>query len=196
MQPFLKHVSPPDSERYTPPEIIAAVKEVLGQIDLDPATTPLVNKTFIRAKQFYTKETNGLNRENPWGGRVYINPPGGHSQPRAFWERLIIEHTSGNVSAGIFLAFTMEHLMQSQHWNYMMLRQPFCIPEKRLTFYREKNGRLEPREYTEFSSVIVYVGKNVKRFTNTFKDIGAVVIPKVISTMAPVKEDNEQGEET
>lgn len=186
MQPFIKHHAPPDSERYTPPEIVAAVKDTLGQIDLDPATTPLVNRTFIRAKRFYTKETDGLNTDNPWQGRVYINPPGGYPLPRRFWERLITEYHDKRVTAGVFLAFTMEHLMQSQHWNHMMVRYPFCLPDKRLTFYREKGGALERRDYTEFASAIVYVGTKTKRFIEVFKDIGAIILPKVITISTPI----------
>ena len=67
MTTFLKKEA--DTERYTPPEVVAAVKDTLGQIDLDPATTKLVNNTFIRAKKYYTEQDDGLNRENcPWSG--------------------------------------------------------------------------------------------------------------------------------
>jgi hypothetical protein len=176
------HKNEPDAERYTPPEIVAAVKETLGQIDLDPATTTLVNETFIRAKRYYTKETDGLNRENPWTGKVFINPPGGikgQPNPQAFWERLIIEYQAKKVTSGVFLAFNIEQLQQSQGWNHMIIMWPFCIPAKRLVFYREKSGRIEPRDYPEFSSAIIYVGKSVKRFTEAFKNIGAVIIPRV-----------------
>lgn len=76
MHPFTRPNTEIDVERYTPPEIAAAVRETLGEIDLDPCTTTTVNRTFIRAKRFYTKETDGLDRENsPWKGRVYVNPP-------------------------------------------------------------------------------------------------------------------------
>jgi hypothetical protein len=184
MHPFAKQTSEPDTERYTPPEVVAAVKDTLGQIDLDPATTALVNGTFIRAKRYYTKETDGLNRENPWTGRVFINPPGGikgQPNPKAFWERLIVEYQAKQVTSAIFLAFDIEHLQQSQGWNHMMVQWPFCIPEKRLIFYREKNGHIEPRDYPEFSSAILYVGKSIKRFTESFKNIGAIIIPRVIT---------------
>lgn len=179
-----------DIERYTPPEIVAAVKDTLGQIDLDPATTTLVNSTFIRAKRYYTEQTNGLDRENSlWNGKVYINPPGnkgfsnpgaGNDKPRAFWERLIIEYQAKRVTGAIFLAFNIEFLQRSQNWNHAMVQYPFCIPAKQLIFYREKNGVLKPGDYPEFSSAIVYIGNNVTRFTRAFANIGAVVIPRYL----------------
>lgn len=177
MNPFNRGLEP-DEERYTPPRIIAAVYKALGHIDLDPATTNLVNDTFIRAKRIYRKETDGLNRENPWKGKVFINPPGGNNKPRFFWERLIIEWDAKNVSAGIFLAFNIAQLQQTQECVSPMLRWPFCIPSKRLVFWKEKNGQLEPRESAEFPNAIVYVSnKGVKRFVDAFKEIGSVVVP-------------------
>lgn len=178
----------PDVERYTPPEIVAATREALGGIDLDPCTTALVNGTFIRASHYYTKENNGLNRERmPWAGRVYINPPSyierdGTQQrnaPQLFWERLVIEYEQKHVTAGMFLAFNIEYLQQSQNWNRNMLQYPFCIPAKRLTFWREKGGRLESREHPEFASAVIYVGKNSKRFAKAFESIGTVIIPRI-----------------
>jgi len=169
----------PDQEQYTPPEIVIAAKDTLGTIDLDPCTTELVNKVFIRAKYIYTKEQNGLNRELPWQGKVFINPPGGNKHPQHFWERLIIEHVNGNVHSGVFLAFNIEHLQQSQHWTYHLGHYPFCIPCRKLTFYEESRGVIVPRKiHSGMSSAVIYVGKNVNRFVNAFSNIGDVVIPR------------------
>jgi len=186
MTTFLKKEA--DTKRYTPPEVVAAIKDTLGQIDLDPATTQLVNSTFIRAKKYYTEKDNGLNRENcPWDGKVYINPPNNlcvgasSDRPRMFWERLIVEYQEKRVSAAVFLAFNIEFLQRSQNWNHAMVQWPFCIPSKQLIFYREKNGILKPGDYPEFASAIVYIGNNVTRFARAFANIGAIIIPRHIS---------------
>jgi hypothetical protein len=189
MHPFARPNTTIDVERYTPPEIAAAAREALGNIDLDPCTTELVNRTFIRATRFYTKENNGLDRERmPWAGRVYVNPPSyiendgqQRNSPQLFWERLVIEYEAKRVTAGVFLAFNLEHVQQSQNWNRCMLEWPFCIPAKRLVFWRKKNGlqALEPRDHPEFASAVIYVGRSVKRFAKAFENIGAVIIPRI-----------------
>lgn len=61
-----------NNEWYTPKEIIDAAREVMGEIDLDPASSELANKT-VRAEKFYTINSDGLTKE--WHGRIWLNPP-------------------------------------------------------------------------------------------------------------------------
>lgn len=199
-----------DVERYSPPEIVAAARETLGGIDLDPCTTELVNRTFIRASHIYTKETDGLNREAcPWIGRTYINAPSriyltrgtqttdeSRNGVRMFWERLMTEYLAKRITAGVFMAFDITALQQSQGWNHMMVQYPFCIPEKRLIFWRKKNGlqALEERDHPEFASAIIYVGKSVKRFSKAFENIGAVIIPRITNPRTTATLTNWNGE--
>ncbi len=169
----------PDPERYTPPGIVIGVKETLRTIDLDPASTELVNRTFIRAKKFYTKEQNGLNRDLPWQGKLYINPPGGDKLPQFFWDRLILEYNQGNVTEAIFCAFNIEFLQQSQNWSYKMLHYPFCIPSRRIEWYQEKRGEIKIMPHNGgMASAFLYIGKHPNRFIEGFSVIGEVVIPK------------------
>ena len=68
-----KHASA-SVEHYTPPEIVEAAREVLGVIELDPATSVEANRV-VRAIEIMTTSSNGLTRR--WRGRVFLNPPGG-----------------------------------------------------------------------------------------------------------------------
>lgn len=68
------HHSSDSNEHGTPPHIVEAAREVLGEIDLDPASSPLFNRV-VRASRIYTREDDGL--QKPWHGRVFLNPPGG-----------------------------------------------------------------------------------------------------------------------
>jgi len=169
----------PDRERYTPAEIIIAVKDTLGTIDLDPASTETVNKLFVRAKRIYTEQTDGLDRNNPWNGKIFVNPPGGNRNPELFWERLISEYNQRNVVAGVYLAFNIEHLQQSQNWLHPMIQYPFCIPSQRIQFYYEEKGLIKPPPHRNgFASAIIYVGKSTTRFAKAFNNLGAVIIPR------------------
>lgn len=69
-----KHQSNTD-EHGTPPEYVAAAREVLGRIDLDPASSETFNEV-VGAKHFWTAADNGYLKD-PWFGRVFLNPPGG-----------------------------------------------------------------------------------------------------------------------
>lgn len=92
------------SEWYTPPKYIEAAREVMGGIDLDPASCATANQ-IVKATAYYTKEQNGL--EQNWKGRVWLNPPYGRtvrmkatrkSTIGLFIEKLLQEYEHGNVS--------------------------------------------------------------------------------------------------
>lgn len=59
-------------EWYTRPEIIDLDREVLGQIDVDPASNEIAQE-WIKADTFFTEDTNGLDKH--WKGKVWVNQP-------------------------------------------------------------------------------------------------------------------------
>ena len=61
-----------DFEWYTPNEYITAAREVMGSIDLDPASSESANK-IIQASKFFTAEDDGLSQD--WYGNIWLNPP-------------------------------------------------------------------------------------------------------------------------
>lgn len=60
-------------EYYTDPRLPAAAREVMGGIDLDPASCVLANAFGVFADQIYTRENDGLAQK--WGGNVWLNHP-------------------------------------------------------------------------------------------------------------------------
>jgi hypothetical protein len=74
-------------EWLTPPNII---KE-LGEFDLDPCSP--INRPWETAKQHFTIEDNGLDRE--WVGRVWLNPPYGLEASE--WLNKMVVHGDGVV---------------------------------------------------------------------------------------------------
>jgi hypothetical protein len=82
--------SPENEEWLTPPPLI----EALGEFDLDPCAP--VKRPWEMAKNHYTFEDNGLNKE--WVGRVFLNPPYGNYTK--YWIEKASAH--GNCIALIF----------------------------------------------------------------------------------------------
>jgi hypothetical protein len=59
-------------EWFTPPGIIALAVEVMGAIDLDPASCALANET-VGAKVFHSLDDDGLKQD--WHGRIWLDLP-------------------------------------------------------------------------------------------------------------------------
>lgn len=72
-------------EWLTPPDLV----KKLGEFDLDPCSP--VNAPFHHAKNNFTIEENGLNKE--WFGRVYCNPPYGKNMD--LWMNKLADHGNG-----------------------------------------------------------------------------------------------------
>lgn len=158
----------------SPLEIVQAARNVLGDIDLDPASDLEANVA-VRAKKIYTRADDGLSQ--PWGGRMFINPPGGKrgnkSVSALFWQKLMSERIW--LGHAIFLAFSAEALQNTQGKNCSaMMDFPFCVPAKRLRFIsRGVDKKVSPSH----SNVVVYVPGSVDRsddFEREFSKFGKV----------------------
>jgi hypothetical protein len=62
------------ADHQTPDYIVEPARQVLGQIDLDPASCREANKV-VRATSYFAPPHDGLLKD--WDGRVFLNPPGG-----------------------------------------------------------------------------------------------------------------------
>lgn len=180
------------NEHYTPSEFIEAAREVMGSIDLDPASSQDVNQNLVKANRFFSKEDDGLTKE--WASTsVWLNPPGGilippgskskrgRSNSLLWWSKLTEEYLKGNVKEAIFLAFNMELLRSSQNSPSPIAASEFslCFPMKRIRFLKEKT--FEEQSQPTHANVLIYlppfnqIDKNFK-FKEVFSKFGAVKI--------------------
>lgn len=169
-------------EHYTPLEYIEAAREVMGVIDLDPATTHRVNAERVKAVAYFDQELNGL--ENEWNGNVFLNPPGGRvgrkSSAAVWWDKLVEEYLADRVRQAIFLGFSIEIMATSQDSKMWAGQFPFCIPRNRIEFVNEQ---FEKGTSPTHSNVVVYLPprrcniERVEQFENSFSQFGKVAIP-------------------
>lgn len=161
------HVSDDSYEWYTPKEVIEAAREVMGGIDLDPATSATAQES-VRATRYYTKEDNGL--EQQWGGRVFLNPPYSAGLARDFSNRLADCYRSGEVREGILL---VNNATETDWFQGLLREHPTCFPDGRLKFWSPNSDTLAARQ----GQAVFYLGSNRNRFAEVFGRLGAVVRP-------------------
>jgi ParB family chromosome partitioning protein len=168
------------NEWYTQAPYIAAVKEVLGGIDLDPASCLEANET-VQATNYFCKEEDGLALH--WFGRVFLNPPysmegvaRGMEPGRVkkavitqWIEKLIQEYEGGYVKEAILLT----KADVKQLWFQLLWDYPICIVRSRILFNRPGL----PPEKHQFGTAFVYFGKDQDKFLEVFSQFGPIIMP-------------------
>ena len=151
---------------YTPKIYVEAARDVMGGIDLDPATDETGNE-IIRAAHIITEEDipDGLNRE--WFGKVWLNPPYGKGSG-LFTTKLVEEYESGRVNQAILL---LNAYGFDSSWFQPLWDNPVCFTDHRIVFTnpdRESGGPAN-------ANIFIYFGKNDNKFRDTFSQFGNVV---------------------
>lgn len=155
-----------ENEWYTPSEHLCLVREVLGCIDLDPASSEQAQET-IRAGRFFTAEQDGLAHQ--WEGRIFLNPP--YAQPliAQFVGKLCGEVASGRVSEAIMLT----HNYTDTAWFHQAAGacDAICFTRGRVRFVSQDGVLASPTQGQAF----FYFGENRRVFSRVFSSIGFVV---------------------
>jgi hypothetical protein len=163
----IKAVFTGENEWYTPKEYIEKVREVLGGIDVDPASSDFAQKT-VKAKIHYSILNSGLDKS--WIGTVYLNPPYSSKEINAFISKFIEEYESGNITQGIVLTNSDTDTL----WYHRMagISKAICFPRGRVKFYnKEKVGQ------TPTGQSFFYCGKNEEKFKEVFTQVGIIMKP-------------------
>lgn len=156
-----------DNEWYTPEEHIDLAREVMGAIDLDPASNAIAQEV-VRAERFYTKEDDGL--KHPWHGRIWLNPP--YSQPEIehFVDKLIAEHQAGRTSEAILL--TNNYTDTVWFHKAVQAMAAICFTRGRIRFRSPRGELASPTQGQAF----FYFGADAERFVSTFQHWGFVCV--------------------
>ena len=155
-------------ERYTPAEYIKAVRAVLGEIDLDPATS-VEAQAIVKATQFFTVEDDGLGRE--WHGRVFLNPPYHRELAPQFVDKLIAEVAAKRTTAAIMLT----NNSTDTEWFQRAIAgcAALCFTKGRINFWVPNGGDdVSPTQGQAF----FHFGDDRAKFREVFGAIGSVLI--------------------
>lgn len=153
------------NEWYTPAAFIEAARQVMGGIDLDPASSEIANRT-VKATRYFTAENNGLAQDWP-ACRIWMNPP--YAQPliSQFSEK-IADAADAGAEAVVLVNNATETV-----WFQRMLKSAnaLCFPQSRVRFLDPEGNPGAPLQ----GQAVLYFGSNVSGFTASFRGFGGIV---------------------
>ena len=155
------------NEWYTPPDILTAARDVLGVIDLDPASSEIANLT-VHATRYYTIEQDGLAQK--LYGNVWLNPP--YTQPACaqFCHKAAEAFGAGEITAAIVL---VNNATETGYFQRLLdVASGVCFPAQRVKFL-DPEGR--PSNRSLQGQALVYLGPETSRFRSSFGRFGAVL---------------------
>lgn len=168
-------------EWYTPPEVVRAVHETLGHIDLDPASSSTANE-IVRADKFYSVDDDGLDLN--WFGNVYLNPPYARGIVKKFVSKLIYEFNAGRVKSAVVLV----NAQTDAKW-FSSLAQACTgaiFTQGRIRFVQADGT---PSKHTPTcGQCFFYFGNDVEKFFVAFAHFGYPII--FSTTYAPMDAHN------
>ncbi|ENM3832850.1 hypothetical protein LH205_003236 [Vibrio cholerae] len=182
-----------DTEYYTPLEWVEPARQVMGSIELDPASSHIANQT-VKAERFFTIDDDGLSR--PWTAQtLWMNHPfhrgekacpADHTKCKKItcikrgyhidkdipsnndWiNKFIAEYEAGHFKEAICITFGNT----SEAWFRKLLPHLQCFPNGRV-HYRKPDGTIN-RNVTK-GSVLTYLGDCPKAFKKVFSRLGTV----------------------
>lgn len=147
-------------EHYSPADYVELVREVLGEIELDPATSLRAQETVV-AQRFYTKAEDGLAHD--WSGRVFMNPP--YSDPAPFVAKLLEHLGTGDVPEAIVLT----NNTTDTEWAQSLLEasSAVCFTRGRIAFDRPDS---KANKGTRQGQIFFYLGNDPESFVAAFEE--------------------------
>lgn len=182
------NVKSEDFEWISNRDLVDSAHMLMGEIDLDPASSAFANP-YVGAKKFYNPVDDGLN-DQEWFGKVYLFPPhqsyfwdkkndrwkptrglsptlvSGHS---LWWRTLKRKWLAREVEQAVYLTNYIDMVMYSQD----IFDHPVCIMKQRPSLIRHYYADDKTEHKSTGVSLIVYLGpqENIHESTENFIDI-------------------------
>jgi phage N-6-adenine-methyltransferase len=152
-----------NNQWYTPKEYIEAARAVMGDIDLDPASSEIANKV-VNAKQIYTVEDDGLTKD--WHGKVWLNPPYAGELISLFCNKIANHYKDGEVTEAIIL---VNNATETGWFNTLIIQASAVVfPKGRVKFYAPDGTLAAPLQ----GQAVIYLGQNPDLFLQCFRSFG------------------------
>ena len=150
---------------YTPSKYAEMARQVMGQIDLDPASCAAANDV-IGATTYYSIAEGRDGLREPWMGKIFLNPPYGRKVIQDWVDKACDEWLSGSCEEIIIcINNATDTGWFAKLWDFSL-----CFVRGRIKFYGPHNKTDSPAHGTVFA----YLGDNNEKFAEVFKSIGAV----------------------
>jgi len=156
-----------DEEWYTPPVYIEAARNVLGVIDLDPASSEQAQAK-VKAGTYFTKADDGLLQV--WKGRAWMNPPYKSSLIRPFIDKLCEHVAREDVPEAVVLVNNATDTGWFQ--KIAGVARAICFPCGRVRFLRPEGVVGAPLQ----GQAVVYIGNDVDAFAREFTRFGVIMV--------------------
>jgi DNA N-6-adenine-methyltransferase (Dam) len=159
-------------EQYTPAPYIEAARQVLSEIDLDPASCEIAQQT-VQATRYFTVADDGLQQE--WHGRIWLNPPYHRALIPAFVAKLVAEIEAGHVTEAVLLTNngTDTRWYRAAHAMCSAICFTNCTKKSRIHFTRRGGDVVNPTQGQSF----FFFGQDIEKFARVFADIGLIDVP-------------------
>jgi len=157
-------------EWYTPRKYLDAVIEVIGAIDLDPASSNAA-QDHVNATRYFTLDNDGL--VQTWNGRVFLNPPYKMPSIKQFTVKMIESWQHGEMREGILLT----NNATDTEWFHSALDvcNAVCFTRGRISFLEASDGELVEKTSPTHGQAFFYFGKNVAAFARRFAEFGIIL---------------------
>ncbi|MGL5059059.1 MAG: DNA N-6-adenine-methyltransferase [Microcoleus sp.] len=172
-------------EHPTPQSVIEAAHQVMGWINLDPASSRDFNER-VRAAFYYTKEQNGFTKNWYDAQTIFLNPPGSQStlgQPKNpschQWLDKLVEtkQTYLSLEQAIYVGYNGPETLSRRPWHCRSADAVLWTSVEGTATEEEgfikSSGRVKfasDRPY--FPSIILYFGWNSEGFREYFAKFG------------------------
>jgi DNA N-6-adenine-methyltransferase (Dam) len=154
------------NEWYTPSFLIQLCREVMGSIDLDPASSAIAQRN-VKASKYYTKQDDGFHR--PWFGNVFLNPPYGKKSHENYgaseWMlRCLKDYKRREIKQATIIVRG-----DSRGMKRLIEEFPFAEPTVRINF-TDFTG--QPSKSGVPGTKVIYLGNQQNRFARLFEQSG------------------------